>query len=257
METRQCEWCGSSFEVACTTSTKKYCSHNCKSSAASKAMRERQFAERPTECAECGNKIVQPEKGRPRRFCSDICKRRSNNRKVRRQQAPLRDSAPEPRSCVHCGEMFSPRNRNRVYCYNGWCRESAYRERKASGAARRVVAHDVNCGECGATFTAKHPSARWCSKDCANRHWGRVRARQRRKASTADYEDREIFERDGWRCHLCGKKVSRSTSRVHPEGATIDHIVPLSCGGDDVASNVATAHWRCNAIKGVKASYAA
>ena len=67
------------------------------------------------------------------------------------------------------------------------------------------------------------------------------------------YADRQIFERDGWRCHLCGTKVSRSAKRTDPLGATIDHLVPLSLGGSDEPANVATAHYRCNQEKRAKA----
>lgn len=111
----------------------------------------------------------------------------------------------------------------------------------------------VQCDGCGQVFTAKHPSARWCSKGCANRHWGNVRSRQRPVASPAGYTDREIFERDGWRCHLCGQPVERIGNRRNPDGATIDHVVPLSRGGTDEPENVATAHWRCNRDKGNRA----
>lgn len=61
--------------------------------------------------------------------------------------------------------------------------------------------------------------------------------------------DREIFERDGWRCYLCGKPVKRTARRTDPDGATIDHVVPLSRGGPDAPGNVATAHSRCNREK--------
>lgn len=37
---------------------------------------------------------------------------------------------------------------------------------------------------------------------------------------------------------------------MDPDGATIDHIVPLSLGGSDEPANVATAHRRCNIRKG-------
>ena len=67
--------------------------------------------------------------------------------------------------------------------------------------------------------------------------------------SEAKYTDLQIFERDGWRCHLCKKLVRRDVSRLHPEGATIDHLVPTSLGGDDEPANVATAHWKCNRHK--------
>ena len=43
-------------------------------------------------------------------------------------------------------------------------------------------------------------------------------------------------------CWLCGKPGSDST----------DHIVPVSQGGSDNASNLRPAHLECNKIRGVK-----
>jgi 5-methylcytosine-specific restriction endonuclease McrA len=31
---------------------------------------------------------------------------------------------------------------------------------------------------------------------------------------------------------------------------TIDHVVPVSRGGDDIKANVQLAHFRCNSVKG-------
>lgn len=152
---------------------------------------------------------------------------------------------PIEKVCPVCGKTFTAKRRNRIYCYDGWCAQAAYRR----GETRKQEVHDVTCDECGGAFTSLHPDARWCSPQCANRHWGRIRARQRRTPSAANYTDREIFERDGWRCHICGKKVRQDVDRKHPDGATIDHIVPIAAGGDDEPSNVATAHWRCNRNK--------
>jgi 5-methylcytosine-specific restriction endonuclease McrA len=68
-----------------------------------------------------------------------------------------------------------------------------------------------------------------------------------------EYADIDIFERDGWRCHLCGKKIARTASRMSANGATIDHLIPLSLGGADAPFNVAAAHRRCNAAKSTAA----
>lgn len=54
-----------------------------------------------------------------------------------------------------------------------------------------------------------------------------------------------IFRRDKYRCHYCGLKL---TSRT----ATIDHITPLSKGGDDSPQNLVTSCMKCNAIKANK-----
>lgn len=157
----------------------------------------------------------------------------------------------EARSCAHCGRSFTAKNRARVYCYNETCKQGAYKKRAAAGI-RRLLERTVNCDGCDATFVSTRPEARWCSKACANRHWGNVRARQRRRATTARYIDRAIFDRDGWICHICKASVDPTLPRTHDAGATIDHVIPLSRGGTDEPSNVATAHWRCNREKRAK-----
>ena len=48
-----------------------------------------------------------------------------------------------------------------------------------------------------------------------------------------------IILRDSQRCGLCGRKVKK-------EELSFDHIVPLSCGGHHVSSNIQVAHRHCN-----------
>lgn len=56
----------------------------------------------------------------------------------------------------------------------------------------------------------------------------------------AEFIDRvEIYERDGGRCHICRHAVSRSDF-------TLDHLIPLSKGGNHTVLNVAVAHRKCN-----------
>jgi hypothetical protein len=194
--------------------------------------------------------VVQPDRGRPRRFCSPECKHKAGTRKQNRSLAPLRQANPDPRTCPTCGTTFIPKRRDRIYCYEGHCAQVAYQARRAAGEPLRVVETTRACGECGAAFTASHPTAKWCSTTCANRHHGRVRSRGRGFRDAGTYIDRQVFERDGWRCYLCGELVKRDVPRTDPDGPTIDHVVPLSRGGTDDLANVATAHWRCNRDKG-------
>lgn len=198
-------------------------------------------------CPQCGGGFA-PKPGK--KYCTRKCTIKANNTRWRRARLP--QGQPAQRSCAHCGRSFVAKSRDRIYCYERYCAQSAYQDRMAAGI-RRVMARKATCDGCGTLFETVRPEARWCSKRCANRHWGRVRARQRGKPSEAKYTDREIFERDGWRCHLCGKPVRRDVHRLHPEGATIDHLIPQSRGGDDERPNVATAHWKCNHRKGVRA----
>lgn len=152
-----------------------------------------------------------------------------------------------------------PKRKDQVYCSNSnaapYCAVNAYKARVVAGEPMRQVKQEKTCQECGETFTAKKSNARWCSQRCRGRFTAREASRRRGpvRPDSVPYADREIFERDQWRCHLCGKKVDKAASRRSPEGASIDHLIPLSLGGADAPANVATAHNRCNREKGVKA----
>lgn len=80
------------------------------------------------------------------------------------------------------------------------------------------------------------------------------RRHARRKANTLGqrYRFSEIAERDHFTCHLCRKPIDMTLSGRHPQGPTIDHLLPVSCGGGDEAHNVALAHSRCNIKRGTK-----
>jgi 5-methylcytosine-specific restriction endonuclease McrA len=62
--------------------------------------------------------------------------------------------------------------------------------------------------------------------------------------------DAEILDRDDWVCWLCELAID---PELHwPDGASrsVDHVVPLSRGGDDTAANKRAAHLRCNIARG-------
>jgi DNA-directed RNA polymerase subunit RPC12/RpoP len=52
----------------------------------------------------------------------------------------------------------------------------------------------------------------------------------------------KIYERDNYKCTYCGKQLTRFT-------ATLDHITPVSKGGDNSAENLKTACLKCNSRK--------
>lgn len=63
------------------------------------------------------------------------------------------------------------------------------------------------------------------------------------------YSSQEIADRDGWVCQICRKRIGRKFTFPHPRSLSIDHIIPISCGGDDVRVNVQAAHLTCNMSK--------
>lgn len=55
----------------------------------------------------------------------------------------------------------------------------------------------------------------------------------------------KVFERDGYKCHYCSKQLTRFS-------ATLDHIQPVSKGGDNSFHNLVTACLHCNSERGNK-----
>ena len=54
----------------------------------------------------------------------------------------------------------------------------------------------------------------------------------------------DIFERDNFTCIYCGYSAFDDKAELHG-----DHVVPVALKGKNVASNMATACWRCNGEK--------
>lgn len=152
--------------------------------------------------------------------------------------------------CVFCRSWFTTRGGRRV-CPQRGCQTLAWYPPWPQ--------RTVECATCGSEFEARQGPARFCSDVCHRASpafkAGRRRLKRRRKAQQrggerVPYRDADIFERDRWRCRLCGRPVHRSQQVPHPQAATIDHIVPVAQGGADAPWNVQCAHFLCNSRKG-------
>lgn len=68
----------------------------------------------------------------------------------------------------------------------------------------------------------------------STRAWRKVRAR--------------VLARDAHRCRL---QIDRALSGRDAMGPTLDHLVPISQGGEHSYANVRAAHRRCNSRRGI------
>jgi len=55
----------------------------------------------------------------------------------------------------------------------------------------------------------------------------------------------KVYERDGYECRYCKKQLTRFT-------ATLDHLTPVSAGGDNSFANMVTACLDCNSRKNAR-----
>lgn len=197
----------------------------------------------PKPCPTCG-KDFMPTRDR---FvaCSMSCAQLA--RFGKKEAAPKACKVYFP-TCTQCHRAFTSRT-PRSYLCSAKCRKRA---------TWKVAVK--NCTLCGSAFTPPFGNAkpRLCSDACrhemakASRDKVKVRRRSRMKKpeGSALVIRRQVHERDGWLCHLCGKPVLRSAVVPHPKAPTLDHLVPLAHGGKHVMDNVRTAHFICNSKRG-------
>lgn len=244
-ETTACLDCGGPF--ARRSSRQKRCP-KCQAAWRSK---DRTGARCRIAICEVCDKAFRHEQTRHQRCCSRSCASTltAAERGLHSASTPIRYG-----DCI-CGRTFISRQGRR------FCSPSCV------PTQHLVVGSPVSttCRECGEVFT--YPSAtrprEFCSLD-HRRAWSRrqpnYRAQRRaqksrrratlRAAEVERFTPDEIFERDRWRCMLCGKHTNRSASVPHPKAPTLDHVVPLSRGGAHTRANTQCAHFLCNSLKG-------
>lgn len=92
---------------------------------------------------------------------------------------------------------------------------------------------------------AIHRERRWQRK-AQRANDGHARRRARKADATIEHFTRqEIIDRDKSTCHLCGKHCD-------PIDIHLDHVIPLSRGGDHSRENVKVACSQCNMRKGAR-----
>ena len=132
-------------------------------------------------------------------------------------------------------------------------------------AAKRREERRHNCPVCGASTTRR----KYCSDKCAKRsasrkysaknsatHEARRRVRIRTNIVDRDITLQQLYDKDNGVCWICGLLCDWSDieDRGHVKVAgnmypSIDHVVPLSHGGEHSWANVRLAHRICNSLR--------
>lgn len=193
----------------------------------------------------------------------------------------------QPRTCPHCAEPFTSKTGREKYCTRR-CSGLAARARQLAAkwhavcvacaspfetADTRMVACSTRCriyhrrhpGYVDVARTCvvcsdaipreAHRSFIYCTERCRRLVGKHIRRNRQAGAPAEPVRLADIFERDGWRCHLCGLPVDKGLADHHPMMASLDHVIPVSDPGypGHVAANLALAHLICNTSKGGRA----
>lgn len=231
-----------------------------------------------TTCPYCGDEMP-PRRGPARKQCGKPeCKRLYTNARMRQWNAThpgyfrkYGTADHYEHECEVCGDTFKSHKPVQRTC-SVECHKERLRRRHVQVIPHPAPYSDLpanhpavlmqqpeykrlfiagRCRRCGDYFVvnAPHGEAAFCSDRCSHRHHEHVRRMKKRGANHTPYSRRQVFERDGWRCHICRRLVRRDVDHLHPLSPTIDHLVPLANGGRDEAANVACAHFVCNTLR--------
>ena len=210
--------------------------------------------------------VCQAEHERRGIYCSRKCCRRVSNAKARGTEVRAPVSTFE---CAWCTRVCTPgvdvsANASRFCdrtCKRAWhmyrqprrlqrwldARSRLERAARGRDACGRSFAAG-RCRHCDQPFVDTHPEARYCSESCQQGHKRAVRLAA--IAATGEHlHFTEVGELAGWTCGICGTPVDRELAVPHRLAPTVDHIIPLSRGGEHVADNVQLAHLTCNSSK--------
>ena len=244
---KKCPVCEKYFESKKTEQL--YCSRQCVNKAFSLGMQRRK---KESVCLNCNQKFMPKVRVRDK-YCSRECYFNFIKKKAQIKRLAviltgiIKKNIRYPRICKGCGETFFVKDQKseRFYCTQ---------ECKRIALDKPYSTKHV-CPECGEEFIG-HKSARYCSKSCSRRAYKRNRKHIYRSGTIRHSTPITIFllgKRDNWRCGICGKKIDPNAAHNDIEnGATIDHILPLSRGGKHTWSNVQIAHFNCNSKRGNK-----
>ena len=111
------------------------------------------------------------------------------------------------------------------------------RYRAKDGYKERAVAYQAGYGSTPTGIAARH------------RHTERRKA-EFLAAYIEDVDRSVVMKRDKWMCGICGNPVDIDVAWPDLLSPSMDHIIPLSKGGDHSYKNVQCAHLGCNMSKG-------
>lgn len=115
------------------------------------------------------------------------------------------------------------------------------------------------CVECGEPFETVNASRVCCSPECSKHRANRAHDRrlsrygQERNGITL----RRLYRRDGGVCYICGRQCDWEDKTTDENGTiicgkdypSIEHVIPLSLGGENTWDNVKLACRGCNSAK--------
>lgn len=191
------------------------------------------------------------------------CQKERNNAKTAERRAVKGRSdlkfAPGERiyPCIICDADIACAATGRKPLYCDDCKKLRVNERGApqQRTYQPRPVRQIVCIGCDVTVTLplRGASRQKRCADCATKaarviqkRMGHERRAIMHGADSEVFTHKEIFDRDGWICGLCHKKIDKRLKHGHPMAVQLDHIIPFTKGGGHLRTNVQASHRICN-----------
>lgn len=241
-----CINCGEQAEV--TQRDGKYCSTECFYEHTNYD-HFKEVYEYELECVSCGGGFTA--KSNRAKYCSDGCNPNTWDK-----------TRIYFKKCRACHEIFVATRANTKTCSD----ECTTKYRRLYIKLISVRDHYANqrdnpetCTNCGDEFIRKYgEKSKMCSDKCKEEYHRKMRSKvkYRRKmlkrgaSVSQNIDPMKVLKRDKHRCQMCGCKTpKRLRGTIKDNAPEIDHIVPLSEGGNHSYNNVQTLCRSCNQSK--------
>lgn len=236
---------------------------------------EHRVEQRGSTCIECRQPIVAPHRDGPVPERCSTCQRLRVQKKAEGYRAAARtlaQAARRPRYtwCHDCREVFIASGKGPIPAHCPRCKPLHLHDYRGTPP----WVYSLRCPDCNryVKLVRKGYSRRACD-DCARkrqayrsilsyqnqpRHvkvarWRESRRRRSmrlRELPSERFADREIFERDDWKCQICGAVVDPAITYPDPRSPSLDHLLPVSyVGSTHTRDNVRLACLGCNLLR--------
>jgi len=238
----QCRYCTASF--APKSEGDMFCSRNCARffHVGHKAVWPRGATH--GVCQVCRTLFEIPRTSRKQMTCSSECAKRMTLCGRRKNKA-----------CVVCGASLLTAVGAKIVC-SAKCSETYKAEKDLKSKVARF-GPPRTCRRCQKAFTY-HPDAYkdFCSSICRietrkdeKKRMGHERRARQASVTFEQFSPTYILKRDKYICQACGAKTKPNAKPTDPLYPNVDHIVPLSMGGDHSKKNCRCVCSSCNSKK--------
>lgn len=264
---RLCIVCGGSFaafgskdgnrrccSTACALARKEYRQQQRDRAAEQEQRRTLRLGQRAEEvarrnCPTCSGPLpLRMHCGLPQTYCSDACYRASKNERAMEAARASGVAAQRAEVCEFCAGRVPEDGLLHKYC-SVECRKSS--QAAMAAAIRATPAGRAKVAAWYASDEGKAYGRAWRRSEKGKACQAATRAKRRGAMAVENISPFDVFERDGWKCQVCGVSTPKSRRGTkHRSAPELDHAVPLAMGGEHTLNNLQCCCRRCNLWKG-------